>query len=45
MKSSELFSHPEEPEFVETEPDPEPVDAPVFSHADKPHSTATTPTS
>jgi hypothetical protein len=42
MTSPELFSHPYEPEaqyeHASTESQSEPVEFPVFSHADKPSS-------
>lgn len=40
--SSDLFSHPAEPDRVTVELESEPVEFPVFSHADKPGSAAAT---
>jgi hypothetical protein len=42
MKSSDLFSHPPEPERVAIERNPEPVEAPIFSDAPASKSTPKT---
>lgn len=43
MQSSDLFSHPDEPERVTIERRSEPVEFPVFSDADKKPDSAVTP--
>jgi hypothetical protein len=46
MTSSDLFSHPEEPEFIPNrEHSTEPVQAPAFSDRPRKDSTADTPPS
>jgi hypothetical protein len=46
MKSSDLFSHPYEPEFApHIEPNSEPVQAPIFSDSQLSDSTTATPPS
>jgi hypothetical protein len=46
MKSSDLFSHPYEPEFVEkSDRSAEPVEAPAFSDRPQRDSTSATPPS
>jgi hypothetical protein len=45
MESSDLFSHPNQPEAVNRETFAEPVQAPVFSDRPRKDSTADTPPS